>query len=443
VAKADKKGRSLSLCQVFPLPEGLVVEGEVADSEKLAQFLEGVKRRIGVDEEMVVVGVPEMKASVHSLVLPPIDLSEIDQAVKLQSDSFLPFPYHDEYLDWMLVKELKDGRKRVLISAVPRKVINGFVDSLEKAGLNPIAFETTSLSLLRLLPDEGKSLSFIAEIGEVSTVLILGGRNDVKAVSVVGRTNHFLETVGKMTEFYVGHKDGDGVERIYLCGKNLTKEFLREIKNKLGIEPSLIRTDLKGVPQGKESELAVLTSLALKEVAPPEDEATINILPKSLVKKYQDIASERKIGWFGLIMILLVVGFGILSSFFYFQVKKEKAELRSKITSASLSLEDPASLADWITKAALVNQFSPKTHLAGKIMDQFLGSSFKNVEISGFNFNSEKNEVVFTGRAKTRDDLLNLKEEMEKKDFVVKAALPLSSLEKEENPEFRMRLEVK
>ncbi len=43
----------------------------------------------------------------------------------------------------------------------------------------------------------------------------------------------------------------------------------------------------------------------------------------------------------------------------------------------------------------------------------------------------------------TRDDLLALKEEMEKKEFVVKAALPLSSLEKEEDVEFRMRLEIK
>ncbi|MBU1129872.1 hypothetical protein KKE45_00960, partial [Patescibacteria group bacterium] len=94
-------------------------------------------------------------------------------------------------------------------------------------------------------------------------------------------------------------------------------------------------------------------------------------------------------------------------------------------------------------KISLINQISNQNNLLTKTIKEFLASSFDNIEITGLNFDAAKNEFIFTGRAKTRLDLLKLKDSLEEKDFVSKATLPVSSLKRASQVEFRMKLILK
>lgn len=443
IAKLDKNGKRLSVFFRFPLPENVIVEGEVKDVKKLTAFLGQVKNKIKIGNEFVVVGIPEIKASTHSLTLPAIETNEIGQAIKLQAESFLPFPYKNGYLDWMLIGKTARGENRILLSAVPKKIIDRFVKAFESVGLKPVAFETTSLSLFRLLPPEGKKGSFAAEAGETSVVLILGNEGNIEACSVIREASQFLETAKKMSRFYLEKKQIGKNQKIYLCGKELPAEITQGLRDSLQTEPVKLKTGVSGIPQGRESELAILISLAKKDVSPPEDVKTINILPEKLTRKYQSFFLEKRISGLNFLFILMLLLLIAANLFSFLKTKNERQKLLNQFDT-SQSLIDPNSteFSSWLKKADLISQIFVQKTSVEQVLKTLLETRYQGIEFFGFNFNPNQKEVIITGRAKEKDSLLKLKEILEKKDFVSKISIPLSSLEQEKDAEFRVNLFV-
>ena len=442
IGRLDKKGSRLENFGEFPLPRDLIVEGKVKDPQKLGQFLIEVKTKTKLKDRLVAVGLSEMKASTHSLLLPDLTPAEIDNAIKLQADSFLPFPYTDEYLDWMLIEKTKEGKSKVLVSAVPKNIIDDYTLALEKAGFGPIAFETTSLSLLRLLPPEGKKLSFAAEVAENAVVLILGHEGNLEACSVIRKPADLLETIKKMADFYFPENGKKRPQKIYLCGKSISQNLADQIKKTLKLEPILLKTGVAGLPEKRETELAVLLSLAKKEVAPPQDERSINILPPGLIIKYQAWSQERKERGliFTLIFLLLFLNLAVFFTFWEVKAKNDRLgqEIKSQETRIKYQLPELVALSE---KAKLINMLSQDKNQALNILEKMLALPSKT-EISGFNFDAAKKEITVGGRAATKDDLLKLKQELEKETLFTKVFIPLSALEKEEAIEFKIRLSL-
>ncbi|MBU4210024.1 pilus assembly protein PilM [Patescibacteria group bacterium] len=442
VAKLNKRGDSLELFYEFPLSEQTIQNGQIKDSVQLLSVLEQIKSQLKIDDASVIVGISEVKAFVHTLTLPDIELSEIDQAIKFQADTFLPISYQKLYLDWMLTKK-KENKLNIVVSAVPKKIINAFTKILIKAGLKPVAFESTAISLFRLLPKENQKLSFVAEIDEISTVLVLGSKTSIKACSVVGKNNHFMDTIQEMKNFYL-KKRKQNPPKIYLCGKKCSDSLLKEIKEKLNLETILLSNKIKNIPSNRESELAVLISLAQKNVTLPEDTKTINILPYSLSQKYKNLSKDRLINSFSLFFIVSVSFLSFFLLFLYFNCQNKNKNLKENLdpvySSVTASIDK---FSFYKNKISLVNQISDQNNLLIQTIKEFLASSFDNIEITGINFDSAKKEFIFTGRAKTRLDLLKLKETLEEKDFINQVTLPVSSLEKASQVEFRMKLVLK
>lgn len=442
VAKLDNQGKSLEKFFEFSLPPGVIIDGEVKDVAKLGEVLKQVREKVGAKESFVVVGIPETKASIHTLLLPKLNPEEIYQAIRLQADSFLPFAYQNEYLDWMIIGEEQEGQIKVLVSAVPRGAIDSFVNALQAAQFAPLSFETTSLSLFRLLPEEGKRLSFASEFGETSVVLILGREGNVEACTVIGRQDQFIETVQKVKDFYLRLNEEAQPKEIYLCGKDIQNSLLEQIQTKLNLKPILLKPTIGGLPQDRSPELAILVSLVQKKVAPPEDVNTINILPPELTEKYTQIAEEKRRQRLTLSSILLLTIFNLLISLSYFQLKTKSSLLKSQIDQSWISKGNQLSnLLLFKEKAALINRLTLQNKPLTELINLFNFSS-PEIEISGFNFGSKNKEIVLTGRAKTKEDLLKLKEKLEHEKSFNKIYIPLSSLEHEERIEFVIKLSI-
>lgn len=443
--KLDKKGVRLKALFEFKLPEGLVVEGEVKAPEKLGQFLAQIKAKTGLKDQLVIVGLSEQKASTHSLTLPELTSEEIDSAIRLQADSFLPFPYQDEYLDWMLIAKTPKNKNKVLVSAVPKRVIDNFSFCLEKAGFQPIAFETTSLSLLRLLPLEAKQLCFAAELGDAAVVLILGVKGTIEACSVIEKPQEILKTIKKMTDFYFPEKSPQArPKKIYLCGKNASQKLFEEVKQTLGLEPVLLAAGVAGIAENRQVQLAILLSLAKKIVAPPEDIETINILPQRLMAKYKSLSEKKKenILASALAFLLVICSTTAFFTYWYLQAKNKKFQDQIEGQKNQVSHQLPP-LETLDKQAQLINRVSGQKDLLPKILTKVAALSSPKVEVLGFNFDGAKNQLAISGRAQTRDDLLEFKQKLESEEAFTQVFVPLSALSKEKEIEFRATVSLK
>lgn len=439
-AKLNAKGDRLQNLAEFPLPTGLIIDGEITQEKKLAQFLKETKAKIALKDRLVVVGLSEARASTHSLTLPVVEPQEIDSAVRFEADSFLPFPYKDEYLDWMLIEKTSQNKARILVSAVPKRIINSYTQCLASASWQPIAFETTSLSLLRLLPAEGKRIGFAAEVGKTVVVLILGLKGNIEACSVIKKDDDLIATIKKMNEFYFApEKDGQTPQKIYLCGANVNQDLLNNIKQNLGLEPIILKKPLAGLPENQQVRLSILISLAQKEVAPPADEKTINILPETLLEQYQsEQEKKRKKLVVGLITLLLIL-LNTFSWLTFWQLKNQTEE--GQKLASHLPYQE-SQLQDWSTKATLINQQAQQNKIIGQILESILAFSQPKINLSGFSYQPVTKQITLTGNAVSRNDLVALKTNLEKNTLFSQVLVPLSALQQEENIEFKIMLTI-
>lgn len=435
----EKKGKKI--LQIFfesPLPAGLIVDSEVKDSEKLAAVINDLKLKAKVTENSVVVGLAETKASIHTLSLPKLTPEEINQAIKFQADSFLPFPYQNEYLDWMFLGEPSNGKVKILISAIPKNIIDGYVAAFGKTGLNPLTFESTSLSLLRLVAPVERKGCLIAEISDALTILVINSEGEVETSSTIADKAQFLPTLKKILDYY--YREQKEPPRIYLCGKGASNEFFAQTKQ-LKMQPLPIKTDVEGIPAGKEPELAMLVSLAQKIVALPEDAQTINVLPPTVATEYQVVSQQAKEKKLNIILFVFLIFINLIVFIIYLQAKINTAKLLASQSGKEI-FGHLQGLEEYREKSKLINLTSQQSSLLQKVLAEIANPSQKNVRLVGLAFSDEKKEITLLGRALSKDDLLQYKENLEKMSLFSKVSIPLPSLKEETNLDFRIILKL-
>src|SRR3989344_7977613 len=230
IAKLNGANTAFTHFVEMNLPPGLVSGGEVRNCTQLSQILLTAKRQSGLKETKVIVGVPETKATTHSLILPALANEEIEQAIQHEAPEFLPFSVQDEYMDWMVVNKLADDHQAVLISAIPKTVIDGFSQAVLGAGLSPVAFESTSITLFYLIPHARRNNVLAAEIGDQSTVVILMIQGTIEAVSVIPGNENVVEKLAKMVQFFIDEKtEGKVPDELFVSGKNASSSYVSQI----------------------------------------------------------------------------------------------------------------------------------------------------------------------------------------------------------------------
>lgn len=443
IAEVDSTGKRQKLFFEFALPEGLIVDGEVKNSEKLGQVLKQIETKIKHGNSFVVIGVSEEKASISVITLPSIEISEIDQAIKNQAESFLPFPYQSEYLDWMLLEKNDQGDK-ILLSAVSRPVIDGFITALRFTSYKPIAFETTSLSLYRLLPPQNRKSCFVVYVGDTSVVLVLGDKGNIEASSVIRESELLPSTLVRMKDYYsIGGESADGL-KVYLTGRAISETVAVEIKSKLNAELIILKSEVQGLVPGRETELSLLFSLAQKEVASPEDEKSINVLPSGLAKEYrltQEKQVEKNTLFLGIVLIII---FDLIIGFLIYKNVQEKSIVSAKIKSnIQLNDSDKNEIQLLKEKAETIKQLSSSNDVLISTVNDLISTPKEKIKIASYFVDYEKKELSLSGIADKRGDLLLFKDELEKKSYVDKVIIPLPSLTKEENTEFNLKILLK
>ena len=443
LARVDPAGKSFVTYIEKPLAAKCIVNDEIVNPDAFVQVIRSMVAEGKLVEKDVIIGVSEVKATTRSLVFPTLKPDEIAQAVEQQSSSFLPFPYHDEYLDWMIIDKEAHGKEKILISAIPKTVIDGYCAVFQKAGLRPVAFESTSLSLFRILPEEAKKSSIAIEAGEVNTLLILGFEGSIEASSVIQETAGIEDKIEKLINYYSGKRTGGTVpETVYICGKNATPEIGQLLNQRLHLKPVFLPAAIVNIPPQKKLELAVLSSLAKKIVDMPEDPQTINVLPEPLAKAYEAQKKHAAMKLFLFVQILLLVLMASVAGYTLWSARADRMVIeRENMQNMQNGQMEPLNVDAAYTKAIVSADGS--AHAVGSTIDVLLKTSVEGVTVKGISYTQEAGSVTVSGTAHSRDHLLAFQDAIEKTGNFSQVTIPLSSLEEETDVTFRMVLQTK
>ena len=150
-----KGGATLERFGQVALPPGAVRDGEVVDSDAVAEAIKQLWVQAKFSSKSVVVGVANQKVVVRQVDLPWLPTAELKKALAFQVQDYIPMPVEQAILDFHPLEEFTNeagGRMiRVLLIAAARDMVGSALAAVEKAGLQPKMVDLTSFAVLRAL----------------------------------------------------------------------------------------------------------------------------------------------------------------------------------------------------------------------------------------------------------------------------------------------------
>src|SRR5438445_3490892 len=90
----------------------------------------------------VALALPAYRTFTRSLSLPKLKLGEMDEAVQLEAEQYISLPLEELYLDYEVVKQTVETLE-LLVAAVPRAIVDSYLDLVQILGLEVVLIEPT------------------------------------------------------------------------------------------------------------------------------------------------------------------------------------------------------------------------------------------------------------------------------------------------------------
>lgn len=245
VVELDRQnGRPVIKCiGITDIPAGTIANGYCQDINTLTEVIRQAVNVSGASYRDAVLSIGSPSLFIREVVYPPMTPVELAEAVKWDSEKYVPFAPDSYYLDFTVAGQGESELEMpVLLTAAPREIIDNIVTAVKGAGLTPVAIDGEPLALHRTLI--GAENSVVVDIGaDLSRVsLFQKGRPVVTRPIPIG-SKRFTEVIMETLELEIAeaerfkqrqkgllqHQDKDGEESaVHRNMELLASELVRE-----------------------------------------------------------------------------------------------------------------------------------------------------------------------------------------------------------------------
>lgn len=152
------------------IPPGVIEAGEIKNKEALREVLAEIRKE--TDYPWVAASLPEEQVFVTSLELPAMRRADLRSSVELQLEEYIPLPPSEVIFDYEIVREPDAGGGNFVlaVSAVPRRIVLPYFETLESAGFQVLAMELEAQAIMRSLFRAGDERTFVViDFGKTRT----------------------------------------------------------------------------------------------------------------------------------------------------------------------------------------------------------------------------------------------------------------------------------
>ncbi|MFH1129387.1 MAG: type IV pilus assembly protein PilM [Patescibacteria group bacterium] len=157
IAQLKKSGNGFKLISHnrVSIPSGIIKEGEIEKDQELVDLIKKTIKEIKgkkLKSNYAICSLPEQHSFIKIIQMPKMTMAELESAIKWEAEANIPFPLNEVYMDWQIIKQEDNiDHFDILINAVPKKIIDKYLEVLRKADIEPIVFETESIASIRSL----------------------------------------------------------------------------------------------------------------------------------------------------------------------------------------------------------------------------------------------------------------------------------------------------
>ncbi len=197
----SKKAPSVKGYGVVRFDSDAVKDGVIIKPELIAKSAYELfdKRIIGdIDTRRVSLAIPASRTFSRALTLPKLDSKDISEAVRLEAEQYIPMPIDELYLDYSIVSKT-DKEIEVYAVAVPKKIIDSYMEFARIVDLEVIMMETTIGAAARLFVQSEQSdiPTILIDFGSISTDLTIYDETLVVTGNVQGGGDDFTSLIAK------------------------------------------------------------------------------------------------------------------------------------------------------------------------------------------------------------------------------------------------------
>ena len=450
--QASTSNHQLKNFSSLNLLPGVVQNGEIKNQQAFLNSLKSLLQAAQIKTPFVVFNVPETKVFGKIIEIPDLPDEELEEAISWQAEDQIPLEKSKIYYDFKTLEKDKQKTKIYLLAS-PQKSIDNLTSVIQQADLIPVAIESSALALTRFIDPKIPNPVLIIEVETPYTILSVAYKGTILISSS-------FETPANDTTLFENESSKEILQLREFCQKKFKTDFnsilsfgdlpiklSQKTLSALNLKTIFPLLNLKAPPSqfiNRFSSFALSFSLALKKATPPSDLDSINLLPPKLQGRY-DLKEKQqflsKICFFAL-SFLITITFFLASTFAYLflNLKKLELEINTKSTqgqnSESFLVQKAAKEINSRSNQiiALSTQLS-KTSSDLTSLNELVPN---NLNILSISFDYDKNEFSLTGLAPQREDSIKLTDNIKNSKIFTNPQIPLKSLEKKENVEFKI-----
>ncbi len=160
-----------------PLPEGAVVEGMVLKPDEVGAALNTLWSSGRIRHRRVLLGVSNQAVLVRYATIPKVPKDKLDGIIRFYAQEHMPIPLESVVLGHQVIGETDTEGKsmlEVLLVAARRDMLDGFLQALSFARLEPEDIDVSTLALMRILPPAAlnRTVAVINVANGLSNILI-------------------------------------------------------------------------------------------------------------------------------------------------------------------------------------------------------------------------------------------------------------------------------
>ena len=193
VAKLNKIGNNYELDNygITLSPEKSIANGEILNPIAVADSLSKLLKEINLRDNRAIIAVTGQKVIVREIVLPLMEEKELMAGVIWEAPKYVPYNIEESIIDAKKIEEFEDkeGNKmmRILLVAVPKSVVQPYVEVLKKVKVIPKIVDIVSSAHIRAfesyfseVKEEDSLTDLILSIGASGTILTLVEKGNLK-----------------------------------------------------------------------------------------------------------------------------------------------------------------------------------------------------------------------------------------------------------------------
>lgn len=422
------------------LPKNVVDEGIVINQTLLAETLKKIWDKAKLNTNYAIVAIPDDKIYTRVFSFPKtVDQTRLKDAMTIGSSFQLPMKTEDVYLDWENIQSIQPKNiNEVLLSAIPKKIAEGYIEALNMAGIKPIALESHLASIARAVKTEtANAIIFTKETNDDATIFILKEQ-----------TVRFSRAVP--TRFISKTKFADEVKKVKLAFESEMPKDAEPLPV-IDIAKANIRDEYAHFSEFTEPKTKWLVALgaAIRGSISEGSDNMISLLPIKTEEAY----AYQKAATFIILIRNMTIGvsvfFVIVFLIMYFFILSLSQRVNRSIANNSAS----AISSEILSKESSINNINALTSTGKTILSEtpvwstFLEEiqrrNISGIAISTLIVSSPTADISIAGVAKDRLTLNQFKKTIQESPMFNNVILPITNLEQKEKIAFSISFRLK